>query len=145
MSTIIIHKVVSQLPAELAPNAIYLVRVADGFSLYATNASGEIQAFPLNGVLPSGGAVGDVLRKTGAGDFAAHWEPDPQDGSDKTYRHVQGVASAFWEVSHGLAKFPAVSVIDSGGSLIEGDIDYLDENTVTLTFASPFSGEAHFN
>lgn len=64
---------------------------------------------------------------------------------DKTYRHVQGVASATWAVTHNLEKYPAVSVMDSGGSLVEGDIDYLDENNVVLSFTAAFSGEANFN
>lgn len=66
-------------------------------------------------------------------------------GGDKTYRHVQGTAANVWEVTHGLGKYPAVSVMDSGGTLVEGDVDYVNENNVILTFTAPFSGEANFN
>lgn len=64
---------------------------------------------------------------------------------DKTYRHVQGAASDSWTVVHGLGKFPAVFVVDSAGTLVDGDVAYIDQNTVVVTFSSPFSGEAYFN
>ena len=64
---------------------------------------------------------------------------------DKTYRHIQGVASDTWVVAHGLNKYPSVTVQDSAGSIVIGEITYNNENTITLTFSGAFSGEAHFN
>jgi hypothetical protein len=64
---------------------------------------------------------------------------------DKTYRHIQGVSSNTWTVNHGLNKYPSVSVQDSAGTTVIGDITYNDKNTITLTFSGAFSGEAHFN
>lgn len=65
--------------------------------------------------------------------------------SDKTYRHVQGSSSDTWNVTHALAKYPTVTVVDSGGSQVEGDVFYVSENAVILYFSAPFSGEAFFN
>lgn len=65
--------------------------------------------------------------------------------SDKTYRHIQGVSSNIWEVNHNLNKYPSVTVRDSAGSIVIGEITYNNENTITLTFSGAFSGEAHFN
>lgn len=48
MATVKHHKVVAALPAELEPDALYLVRSGAGFDLYATNHSGLIAAYPLN-------------------------------------------------------------------------------------------------
>lgn len=64
---------------------------------------------------------------------------------DKTYRHDQGAASDVWYVTHGLGKYASVTVIDSAGTQVEGDISYTSENTITLYFSAPFSGEAFFN
>lgn len=64
---------------------------------------------------------------------------------DKTFRHVQGTASDTWTVVHGLEKFPAVFVVDSAGTMVDGAVEYVDQNTAVLTFSAPFSGEAFFN
>lgn len=64
---------------------------------------------------------------------------------DKNYRHVQGTASASWSVTHNLDKYVAVVVVDSAGQVVEGDVSYVDVNSVVLTFSSAFAGEAFFN
>lgn len=68
----------------------------------------------------------------------------PESG-DKNYRHVQATPSDTWTVSHNLNKYPAVTIIDSSGTVVEGGVAYNTVNSVTLTFQSPFSGEATFN
>jgi len=45
-------------------------------------------------------------------------------------------------VVHNLGRKPAVVVVDSGGSQVLGDVAYVDQNTVTLTFTAPFGGQA---
>ena len=47
MATFKAHKVVSSLPSELEKDCIYLVRVGEGFDLYAVDTSGLI-AYKLN-------------------------------------------------------------------------------------------------
>lgn len=72
--------------------------------------------------------------------------PAGTDGTgDKNYRHQQMLPAAVWTVVHGLDKYPAVSIADSAGTIVVGDVDYLDANTVQLTFVAAFSGEAYFN
>lgn len=65
--------------------------------------------------------------------------------SDKHYNHVQSIPSDVWIINHGLGKFPSVSVADSSGSEVEGEILYTDSNTVVVTFAAAFSGNAYLN
>lgn len=64
---------------------------------------------------------------------------------DKYHEHTQSIASDRWVISHNLNKYPNVSVIDSGGNQVFGDVKYLDKNTVELTYSYPFSGTAFFN
>ncbi len=66
-------------------------------------------------------------------------------GGDKNYVHTQGVPSDIWSVSHNLGKKPAVVVVDSTEEVVYGEIEYIDDNTVTLTFSGGFSGKAYFN
>jgi len=67
-----------------------------------------------------------------------------------TYSHNQSAASATWTITHNLNKFPSVTVIDSGDSVVQGEILYNSANQLTLTFfaggvASAFSGKAYLN
>jgi hypothetical protein len=64
---------------------------------------------------------------------------------DKTYLHVQGVADTVWTITHSLGKYPAVTALDSTREQIEGEVDYVDLNTVTVTFAGALSGSATLN
>ncbi|MFZ9242226.1 MAG: hypothetical protein ACO295_03360 [Sediminibacterium sp.] len=66
--------------------------------------------------------------------------------SDLSYVHVQNVAETVWVINHGLQFIPSITVIDSGGSVVEGSYSYSsDGNTVTLTFSVPFSGKAYLS
>lgn len=64
---------------------------------------------------------------------------------DKTFAYNQAISSNVWEIKHDLDKYPAVTVVDSGGSVVIGEIVYIDKNNVRITFASAFSGKAYFN
>lgn len=64
---------------------------------------------------------------------------------DKNFVYVQATSSDIWEITHNLNKYPAVTVVDSGGSVVIGEIVYIDKNNVRITFASAFSGKAYFN
>lgn len=66
-------------------------------------------------------------------------------GGDKNYVHTQSAPSDVWTASHNLGKKPAVVVVDSADEVVYGEIQYIDDNTVTLTFVGPFSGRAYFN
>jgi hypothetical protein len=69
----------------------------------------------------------------------------PGTGDDKNYVYTQGSPSAIWDIAHGLGKYPAVDVVDTGGSAVIPTITYIDVNNVRLTFGSPTSGKAFMN
>jgi len=66
-------------------------------------------------------------------------------GSDAYFVFNQASAANPWLVTHGLGKFPAVSVVDSGNNEIIPDVMYVDANSLTLTFAAATSGKAYMN
>lgn len=66
-------------------------------------------------------------------------------GGDKNYVHTQSAAAATWTVIHNLGKFPAVEVVDSGGSTLITDVHYIDTNQLTVSFGSPTSGKVYVN
>lgn len=62
-----------------------------------------------------------------------------------SYYHVVYEPSTEWLVTHNLGYKPSVKVIDSTGEVVIPDIEYVDDNTVRITFANPTFGEAHFS
>ena len=65
--------------------------------------------------------------------------------ANETYVFAQATASATWTVQHNLDKFPSVTMVLSTGQKGYGDIVYIDENNLTITFASAESGKAYMN
>lgn len=62
-----------------------------------------------------------------------------------TYEHTQIIASNTWVVLHNLNKWPSVTIVDDGDNVIIGDIEYINENELLITFAHPVSGRAYLN
>lgn len=67
------------------------------------------------------------------------------DATKDYYSYEQIASSAHWQIVHNLGKYPSVTVIDSGGTLVMGDINYISENELTLDFSVEFSGRAFLN
>lgn len=64
---------------------------------------------------------------------------------DKYYVHEQGIASNEWHIKHNLNKHPSVTIVDSAGNEVIGQVHYVDLNNVIITFTSQFSGKAYLN
>ena len=64
---------------------------------------------------------------------------------DKNYVHEQMQASNEWNINHKLKKYPSVSIIDSAGTNVIGEVTYLDENSLRINFSSIMSGKAFLN
>ena len=62
-----------------------------------------------------------------------------------TYTYEQGVASAIWEIQHNLGRHPSVVVVDSANSVIEPDVEYVDENNIIVRFVGETTGTAYLN
>lgn len=73
--------------------------------------------------------------------------PGPQgepgiSGTFYSYVHQQTTASDTWTITHNLANLLNISVIDSAGTQVEGDVLFQDANTVVISFSGAFSGTA---
>lgn len=67
------------------------------------------------------------------------------DVSGVAYHHVQGESSSQWEILHGLGFYPNVTVMDSGGSMVEGELEHYSEYSLRVTFSAPISGDAYLS
>jgi hypothetical protein len=61
------------------------------------------------------------------------------------YHHKQNASTEVWEIRHGLGFHPNVTVLDSGGSTVEGELEYLSKNTLRVIFSAPISGDAYLS
>lgn len=62
-----------------------------------------------------------------------------------SYEHIQGSVSNTWVINHNLGFKPNLTVVDSAGTIYEGEITYTNTNSLTVTFSSAFSGIAYLS
>ena len=67
------------------------------------------------------------------------------EAKDKYYEHHQNSPSKIWKIKHNLNKKPSVSVVDSAGTKVIGEVIYIDDNNLELHFSAQFSGIAYLN
>ena len=65
--------------------------------------------------------------------------------TDAFFPFAQNLPSDTWAVVHTLNKFPSVSVVDTSGNVVVGDIRYIDNFNLIITFSAPFAGKAYLN
>ena len=53
--------------------------------------------------------------------------------------------STTWTIPHGLGLYPSVTTVDSTGEVILGDVTYVDDENITVTFGEAVSGKAFIN
>lgn len=61
-----------------------------------------------------------------------------------SYVHAQDVAADTWVIDHPLPFTPAVTVLDSAGTQVYGDVQYAP-GRVVVTFTSAFGGTAYLS
>lgn len=62
-----------------------------------------------------------------------------------TYIYEQAIPSDTWVINHNLNTRPSITVVDSAGDTVIGSETYNNDNTITITFTSAFSGSAYLN
>lgn len=63
-----------------------------------------------------------------------------------TYPHNQIIASSVWNVKHDLNRYPSsITIVDSAGSVVWGDIRNISVNELTISFTAAFAGNAYIS
>lgn len=57
--------------------------------------------------------------------------------------HIQSVAASTWTITHNRNTYPSVTVIDSAGNTVVGDVSYIDGNQLSISFNGSFTGKAY--
>ena len=91
--------------------------------------------------------VNDVILITtpsGVQDFGSTGLP-AFEAQALAYEHTQGAVSNSWVITHNLGFKPNVTVVDSAGTIYEGEITYTNSNSLTVSFSQAFSGKAYLS
>ena len=70
---------------------------------------------------------------------------EPTIEGDKFFLFKQMESKDEWIINHKLKKYPSVTIIDSAGTNVIGEVTYLDENNLKINFSSIMSGKAFLN
>ena len=62
-----------------------------------------------------------------------------------TFIFTQANPATTWDITHNLGKFPSITVIDTGNTVVTGEYNYVSNNRVLLTFSAAFDGKAYLN
>lgn len=94
--------------------------------------------------IPSGGEIGQIVVKEGSADYEIGWQDPATTFGDKNYEQ-SFTPSSFITVNHNLNKFPSIMIKDSAGDEVEGTVNHLNKNTLTVMFSSAFGGTISCN
>jgi hypothetical protein len=61
------------------------------------------------------------------------------------YKHTQGQAADIWYIPHNLGWKPSVTIVDISDNVIGADVEYINENVLTVKFSGTLSGYAYLN
>jgi len=61
----------------------------------------------------------------------------------RRHEHTQGQASTTWSITHTLGGKPQVTIVDSADTHVFGEVQYLSNTQLQVTFSAAFSGKAY--
>lgn len=64
---------------------------------------------------------------------------------DKNYITEVNMPSKRWHIIHNLEKYPSVTVINNDNQIVVGDVEYLDTNSLIVSFSAEFTGKVICN
>lgn len=98
-----------------------------------------VSSFWFNTITP--GVIWQLAGFSGAN---ALWIQLPGTGSGGAagFTFIQSTPAAVWTITHNLGRRPVVVTEDSANDVIIGNVHYVDNNTLTITFSGATSGRA---
>lgn len=139
MTTIKLNKETKNLTLKKVQKSLKLTQLKSTISLRQVGRRGE-RGEP--------GLIQSVVAGTGVTvddtDPANPIVSAPSAGGDKNFTQPFTSESSL-TVNHNLAKYPSVTIFDTAGDEVEGDVEHVTVNTVTINFSAPFSGRLTLN
>jgi hypothetical protein len=66
-------------------------------------------------------------------------------GNEVTYVHVQLATRSTWTIIHNLHSRPSVTVVDTSGTVMVGEVVYISDDEIHVNFTEGRSGKAYLN
>lgn len=66
-------------------------------------------------------------------------------GGDRNYMFTQVAPSATWNITHNFGKYPSVTIQDTSGTEVEGEVTHNSVDDLTVVFNTAFAGVAILN
>jgi hypothetical protein len=57
--------------------------------------------------------------------------------------YTQASPSALWTINHSLGGRPSITVVDTAGTVVIGEVTYISNSQITVTFTAAFAGYAY--
>tara|TARA_R100000935_G_scaffold37255_1_gene58325 strand:+ start:844 stop:1563 length:720 start_codon:yes stop_codon:yes gene_type:complete len=70
---------------------------------------------------------------------------NPNTSGDASFTFTQASPATTWNIQHDMGKFPSITVIDTGDTVVTGQYTYTNNNNVVLNFSAAFAGKAYLN
>lgn len=123
----------------------------DGYGNLLNIGNGIVYPGPIGPIGPMGpigltGSIGPIGPQGFIGPIGATGSIGPIGPTGPaivSFIHEESPASYIWAINHNLNKKPNVIIIDSAGTLIVGDIKYLNDNNILIEFNNLVSGKAY--
>ena len=106
----------------------------------ATPVNGVSALDQLNDVDIPSPTTGQALLYNGSA-----WTAQSFSATDASFVHNESPASDMWTITHNLGKYPSVTIVDSANDEVEGNVNHISINQLTITFSAAFSGKAFLN
>jgi hypothetical protein len=112
---------------------LLLAQAAEGF----TGPAGETGPAGTTG---ASGPVGETGAQGPAGPTGSAGE-----ATNAFQRYVQIIPAANWVVTHTLGGYPSVTVVDSSGRVVVGEVTYVSSTEISIDFSAAFGGELYLS
>lgn len=101
------------------------------------------------------GKNGDYYIDVATGDFYgpktdAGWPDEPfftaltvATLNNERHIYTQASPSATWTITHALGGRPSVTIVDSAGTVVIGEVTYNSDTEISVSFTAAFSGFAY--
>lgn len=87
----------------------------------------------------------DIAVANGFIGTESEWLNSLSGAGKETFIHLQTTPSSTWIVNHTLNKYPSVVIVDGTGHQVIGDIAYLSNNELLVSFSKQFTGKVYLN
>lgn len=132
---------------EVFPSTIDVIEVPTDPEVVTVEVVTEGPSGPAGpqGVLGPTGPTGPVGPEGSTGPVGPTGPQGPIGPVGGSYRYDQATPADVWVIDHELGFAPAVTVVDSANSVIEGDLVASTPTTLILQFSGAFAGTAYLS